>query len=399
MKNGWTGGQYTIFRVLFGAYLFVHFAQLTPWAAEVFSSGGSLPVASASPLLHFFPNVLATWDSPAFVTWFTAAGAGLSLFFAFGLQDRWAALGAWYVWACLLGRNPLIANPSIPYVGWLLLAHACLPRPRFLGWVGRGRFTGSVPWRLAPSFFAAAWILMALGYSYSGWTKLMSPSWQDGTALLDMMSNPLGRPGPVHSFLAALPPIVCKLATWGALSVELLFAPLCAFRKVRPWLWSMLLGMHLALIVMVDFADLSLGMVILHLFTFDPSWIRPRGRGEPGTVFYDGQCAFCHGFVRFVLSEEPDGVTFRFAPLATGDTIVVRTADGVELTKSDAILHILGRLGGIWRLLGGAARLVPRPLRDGAYGLFASVRRRLFGRPDQACPVMPPGLRARFVDA
>ena len=117
MKNGWTSGQYTVFRMIFGAYLFVHFAQLAPWAPEVFSSAGVLPNASASPILGFFPNLLAIWDSPAFVTWLTSIGAGMSLFFAFGIGDRWAAVGTWYVWACLLGRNPLISNPSIPYVG------------------------------------------------------------------------------------------------------------------------------------------------------------------------------------------------------------------------------------------------------------------------------------------
>jgi predicted DCC family thiol-disulfide oxidoreductase YuxK len=398
MKNGWTGGQYTIFRVVFGLYLFVHFAQLAPWSAEVFSSGGILPTASASPILGFFPNLLAICDSPAFVTWFTAVGAGLSLLFAAGIHDRWAAVGAWYLWACLLGRNPLISNPSIPYVGWLLLAHACLPRAGFGDWVGRGRTSGDVPWRMAPSFFAAAWILMALGYSYSGWTKLMSPSWQDGTALLDMVANPLGRHGPVHALLLGLPAIVFKLAAWGALSLELFFAPLSLIRRLRPWLWSLLVAMHLLLILMIDFADLSLGMVMLHLFTFDPAWIRPRGRGAPGTIFYDGRCAFCHGFVRFVLSEEPAGETFRFSPLATGETIVVRTGDGLQLTRSDAVLVILGRLGGMWRLAAVVAKLVPRVLRDGLYGLFARVRRRLFATPDQACPILPPRLRARFQD-
>lgn len=386
MKNGWTGGQYAVFRAIFGAYLFVHFAQLAPWAAEVFSNAGSLPEASNSPILSFFPNVLALWDSPAFVTCFTAAGAGLSLLFACGIGNRWAAVGAWYVWACLLGRNPLISNPSIPYVGWMLLAHACLPR----------KPAGEIAWRLPPRIFAAAWILMAVGYSYSGWTKLMSPSWQDGTALLDMMSNPLGRPGAVHAFLTGLPPLVMKLATWGALSVELLFAPLCLIRKVRPWLWSLLLAMHLALIVMVDFADLSLGMVMLHLFTFDPAWIRPRGRGAPGTVFYDGRCAFCHGFVRFVLAEEPAGEGFKFAPLEGGDTIVVLTADDGWLTRSDALFYVLGRLGGFWRLLAGIGRLVPRPLRDAGYSAFARIRR-VFGRTDQACPMLPASLRARVL--
>lgn len=388
MKNGWTGGQYTIFRALFGAYLFVHFAQLAPWAAEVFSNAGILPEASASPILHFFPNLFALWDTPAFVIWAVSIGAGLSLCFAFGILDRWAAVAVWYLWASLLGRNPLIANPSIPYVGWLLLAHACLPRPRSA--------PDQSPWRLPPSIFAAAWLLMALGYSYSGFMKLLSPSWQDGTAILGMVANPLGRSGPVHAALMSLPTIVFKLAAWGALSMELFFAPLCLMKKVRPWMWSLLLVMHLSLIVLIDFADLSLGMVMLHLFTFDPAWIAPRGRGAPGLIFYDGDCGLCHRFVRFVLSEEPAGEGFHFSPLASGDSIVVRTGDDRTLLRSDAVIYVLGRLGGFWRLLGAALRLVPRPLRDAVYSLVASMRRRLFAKPDGACPVLSPALRPRF---
>ena len=46
-----------------------------------------------------------------------------------------------------------------------------------------------------------------------------------------------------------------------------------------------------------------------------------------------------------------------------------------------------------------AGRLVPRALRDALYDAFARVRRRLFPRPEQACPVLPEPLRARFVDA
>jgi hypothetical protein len=32
----------------------------------------------------------------------------------------------------------------------------------------------------------------------------------------------------------------------------------------------------LALVVLIDFADLGLGMVMLHAFTFDPAWIGSR---------------------------------------------------------------------------------------------------------------------------
>ena len=74
VSNGWTGGQYSVFRALLGTYLCIHFVQLIPWGAEVFSNHGVLPEASASPILYLFPNVLALCDSPAMVTGLLVSG-------------------------------------------------------------------------------------------------------------------------------------------------------------------------------------------------------------------------------------------------------------------------------------------------------------------------------------
>lgn len=276
MSNGWTGGQYSLFRVVFGTYLLSHFAQLVPWGTEMFSSGGVLPQASASPLLYLFPNVLALWDAPAFVTGLLVLGAGLSVLFAVGWYDRAAALGIWYLWACLFGRNPLIANPSLPFVGWMLLAHACLPLAPYGSWAARGRPDPGGSWRMPQPLYRVAWIVLALGYTYSGYTKFLSPSWVDGTALARVLENPLARPGPVREALLALPSGVLHLATWSVLSLELAFAPLALVRPLRPWLWSLMVLMHLSLLLVLDFADLSLGMLLVHLFTLDPAWIRPQ---------------------------------------------------------------------------------------------------------------------------
>lgn len=131
----------------------------------------------------------------------------------------------------------------------------------------------------------------------------------------------------------------------------------------------------------------------------------------PERLFYDGTCALCHGAVRFVLARDRDGSAFRFAPLDSDafrraappalraelpDSLVVETADGLLLTRSDAVIRVLGRLGPPWRLLGRLARMVPRALRDGVYDLVARVRYRVFGREPEACPVIPKQLRSRF---
>lgn len=277
MTNGWTAGSYAVARAVFGTYLALHFAQLLPWASEVFSNEGVLPDGTASPLLFLFPNILALWDSPAIVTGMVAAAAALSVLIAAGRYDRTAAILVYYVWACLHGRMPLISNPGLPYVGWMLLAHAALPPMR----ESRARGAGSRDaWHVPDGIFLAAWVLMALGYTYSGWTKLVSPSWVDGTALARVLDNPLVRPSAVRDALLALPGVVLRIGTWTALAFELAFAPLALAQALRPWLWAAMVLMHLSLILLVDFADLSLGMLMLHLFTFDPGWLtRPAPRG------------------------------------------------------------------------------------------------------------------------
>ncbi len=128
-------------------------------------------------------------------------------------------------------------------------------------------------------------------------------------------------------------------------------------------------------------------------------------------VFYDGDCGLCHGTVRFVLAHD-EAAIFRFAPLCSPafermipaaerswipDSVVVRTTDQRTVTQSDAIVEILRQLGGVWGLLATLLRAVPRPIRNTGYRFVASVRASLFARPTDACPVMAPDLRARFL--
>ena len=105
MKNGWTGGQYSIFRALFGSYLAFHYLQLVPWGPELFSNQGLLPSPSLSPLMHLFPNILAVWDSPLIVQILLVFAAFTAVLFAIGLWDRIAAVVLWYLGACFLGRT------------------------------------------------------------------------------------------------------------------------------------------------------------------------------------------------------------------------------------------------------------------------------------------------------
>jgi len=410
MKNGWTRGQFRIFRVTFGLYLLYHFLSLLPWGPELFSSKGVLPKGTMSPLFHLFPNLFLLCDSPLFVQACLLVAAIFSLFLTVGKFDRVMAILVWYFWACLYGRNPLIGNPSLPFIGWMLLAYVLIPSLSDRKELSSsGEDTGS--WKMPADIFAAAWILMAVAYSYSGYCKLISPSWVDGTALRHVLTNPLARDTVVRALLLALPALCLKAATWAGLFLELAFAPLALFRRLRPFLWLAMVGLHLGLLVLVNFSDLTIGMLMLHFFTFDPAWIpSPKPAGQP--IFYDGHCGLCHGLVRFVLSEDQSAHPFSFAPLQ-GEQIKRSIADDVRselpdsvvvveenknvLTRSTAVIYVLKRLGGLWFFVAALLSLVPRGLRDLAYDAIASVRKKIFGTTEEVCPLVPSPLRARFL--
>jgi len=127
-------------------------------------------------------------------------------------------------------------------------------------------------------------------------------------------------------------------------------------------------------------------------------------------LFYDGHCGLCHRGVRFVVRADGRG-NFRFAPLggatfqaliplaargALPDSILLRTETSSLLTRSAAVIHILHRLGGAWRLLGSVFGVLPLSWRDALYDAIASRRRRWFARPSDTCPILPPELHKRF---
>jgi predicted DCC family thiol-disulfide oxidoreductase YuxK len=130
------------------------------------------------------------------------------------------------------------------------------------------------------------------------------------------------------------------------------------------------------------------------------------------TLFYDGDCGLCHRAVLFALRHDPEGVRFRYAPLASEtfaqtysepsrrdlpDSVIVKTADGRTLTRWAAVQHIAERGGGIWGVLARAAGILPHWLLNVGYDGVARVRKHLFAKPTGSCPILPTELRARFL--
>lgn len=113
-------------------------------------------------------------------------------------------------------------------------------------------------------------------------------------------------------------------------------------------------------------------------------------------IVFDGVCVLCTANARFVLKYDRRG-HFRFAAMqgtagaslmraagvdpANPETLVVVDGDQV-LRDSDAVIAIWKELGWPWKIA-GAAKIVPRPIRDTVYGFVARNRYRIFGKLDQ----------------
>lgn len=128
-------------------------------------------------------------------------------------------------------------------------------------------------------------------------------------------------------------------------------------------------------------------------------------------LFYDGDCALCHGSVKWLLARDQRGA-LRFAPL-TGETatrflpellrtqtatVVLRHRDGRLAVRSGAILGALMMIGGGWSRLARGVEWIPSPLRDLVYRFISMGRYRVFGKTKQSCPMVPKELRARLLE-
>lgn len=279
-------------RIFTGAVLAVHHAGILPYAAATYGRGGVLPSHLDNPV-PLAASPLAVLDAPWIVTALVATLLVAALSYAAGLFTRASGLVLWGGAMVLFHRNQLTLNPSLAYLGLWFLAQAFLPENPSWSidrWLARRRGVSfdDGPDRLPTDVAWVVWIVACVGYSFSGVTKLMSPSWVRGEAVSLILSSPLGRGGAMGHAMLALPSAVLVAMTWGVMLLELAAAPLLLSRRLRPWSWGALLAMHGGLVLLLDIADISLPMIAFHLLTFDTAALdgrrtrpeAPRAAGE-----------------------------------------------------------------------------------------------------------------------
>lgn len=129
---------------------------------------------------------------------------------------------------------------------------------------------------------------------------------------------------------------------------------------------------------------------------------------QQNIVVFDGVCNFCNGAVNFIIARDPEAI-FTFAPMQSEFAKALMHKHGIRnvgidtflLVKDDqcylfssAALEITKSLTGYWYLF-NVFKIIPAPIRDFFYKLFARNRYALFGRTD-SCMVPTKEVLARF---
>ncbi|MFT7665503.1 MAG: putative DCC family thiol-disulfide oxidoreductase YuxK, partial [Planctomycetota bacterium] len=378
----WTGGQFSILRAFLGLYLVLHFAIWVPQRIAPASNASEVADQFEGPLFNWYPGIYHLSDSNVFFAITVGIGLILALALAVGWHVRTVAILLFIFIASELTRDPNISSPSLFYLGFLLIMCAVQAPAPFGSIAAKGRIDPAGDWKPNTKAWAALWITIAFFSGKFALSNLGEPTWQDGSATMGFLYHPNLRTGFVEEFLTTLPRAIWNIATWSYLGYALLVAPLALFRRLRILPWLGMLGCNLMLMLVIDSPSLTVTSLLISLAAFDPAWLAPKRGAKPAWVFYDGECGLCHRTVRMILAEDTNGDGFVFAPLGSPafeahvtpeqraslpDSIALVTADGHLLTRTRAVIAILERLGGLWRALAFALRLLPRPIADAGY--------------------------------
>lgn len=126
-------------------------------------------------------------------------------------------------------------------------------------------------------------------------------------------------------------------------------------------------------------------------------------------IIFDGVCNFCNSSVNFIIKHDHNDV-FVFASLQSPvaskliadykvkdvgfDTFLLIKNNECFL-RTNAALEIVKDFNGAWSLL-RVLKIIPRPIRDYFYRLFARNRYAIFGKADY-CRTPTPEIKGKFL--
>ncbi len=264
--------QFASWRILFGLFLFVYNITALPYVVELYSGAG---VFGNTITITLFPNILIFNDSASFVYGLGVLSVLLSGCIVLGWNRPLAAGILWYIHACFFGYNFLTEDPTLAFIGLLLLMLVVIPTGEPLSFSRRNS-----SWQMPFFVFWGMLFLVGLGYTVSGIDKFSGTSWLDGSAMYYMYDMTIAYDNWLVSLLRQQPDWMTALQTWFAAGCMTVALPALLWNKTRLLMWIFLTGMFIFMTLTHNLLQVTLGMLLVHLFIFDPQWIPQKIRNR-----------------------------------------------------------------------------------------------------------------------
>lgn len=133
-----------------------------------------------------------------------------------------------------------------------------------------------------------------------------------------------------------------------------------------------------------------------------------QAKHKDNIVFFDDLCVLCSGTI-LLLTKLDKKRTLKYSSLKgtfaqsledlrnlnSGQSVII-WSEGNVYDRADAVIHILFKLGGMYKLAGIFLNVFPLFVLNGAYDFIARHRYRIFGK-RAACLVPSPEMKDLFI--
>lgn len=255
---------YIIFRFLFGIYFVYYFVRSFPYVVSVYSNEGMLRFFEFNWTYGMFPNFLYVFDSPIVVTATIFVGIVFAVLFSLGFVPRVSAFFLWYIQTALFNRNNLTGDPSIAYVGLLLLILALLPqvRPLTKYFLSKKDIAKEI---VVPFYvFYVPVFIFCLTFTMSALDKVNAVSWRNGEAFRLILNLPIAKEWFLVSYLRESV-YITPLLSYLALVAQFICLPLFILGWYRVALVINLFS-FIFVYMTLELNQVSVGMIFFFVF-------------------------------------------------------------------------------------------------------------------------------------
>lgn len=257
------GKLFVFWRALFGVYFVYYAIHMFPYLQEVYGREGLVSNIAYNWTFGLFPNIVLLLDNYNFIIGIHVVLIITALTLAVGFFPRVSAFIIWYLQTSLFNTNNLTDDPSMAFVGLLLLALALVPEQKTMYRKGQEI-------RIPFFVFYVPVFVFCVTFTISALDKIASFSWLHGTAFMQMLHLGIARDNLLVSGLIAHPSFAEGLS-YIAILTQLVCLPLFLLGKYR---WALMINFlsFSFMFLLFDLNQVIYGMLFFYSFFLLPNF-------------------------------------------------------------------------------------------------------------------------------